>query len=97
MITIKELKAKLKERGLQVRGTKKELLERLEKSTQAAKNTMRKKSPASVKFSPNLRNPLNQFYISTYFQAPNSKMASNYIRSRGYTLKQLSAYHNKIK
>ena len=83
MTTIKELKVKLKKRGLQVGGTKKELSDRLDK---AVKNKL-KKPQASVKYSPNITNPLNKFYISTHFQIPNSKMASSYIKSRGYTHK----------
>ena len=73
MPTIAELKTILKRHGLSTTGNKATLMKRLNM-----------KESASVKRLPEI-NSLVKFYISLYFQKPDSKLAKDWLRSKGLT------------
>lgn len=92
MPTIQELKEKLRSRGLSVSGSKQQLLNRLD----TKKKTASVKTKKKIQLTNLDKNPLAVFYITTYFQKPNSKMAKNWINSQGITKIEAKHFFNKI-
>ena len=97
MPTIIELKEKLKSLGKPVSGSKAELMSRLENAKSASvKSKMSKKAKTQISFNKIQSHPLGIFYITLYFQNPESKMAKNWIKSQGLSHKNAKHFYNKI-
>ena len=97
MPTIAELKEKLKKLGKPVSGSKAELLSRLGNVKIASiKSKQSKKPKIPINFNKIQSHPLAIFYITLYFQNPNSKMAKNWIKSQGLSHKDAKHFYNKI-
>lgn len=93
MPTIAELKKELKSRGLPISGSKQILLNRLPKKHKQASV---KKGKNLIGFNKLNSHPLATFYITTYFQKPNSKMAQEWIKSQGLTHSDAKHFYDKI-
>ena len=90
MPTVSQLRNKLRLKGLPISGSKSEFIKRLNES---ASVKGKKKIPVNL----NSFNSLSIFYISLYFQNQNSKMAKEWVKSRGLTHQDAMYIYKKIK
>ena len=96
--TVVELKKALVRRKEPVTGKKEDLCNRLRESLKhriksSANKKIIAKKQASVKILPlNVRDPLFVFYVSLYYQNPNSEMALKFLSQRGLTKNVLNKH-----